>query len=146
MEISLKIGVMRQDSRLSRMLHVLVHMSNATHPLTSEAIAKMLQTNPVVIRRTLAHLREEGFVESTKGHGGGWILSRSLDSMSLYDVYEAIGAPELFALGLSSDSPTCLIEKAANAALSKSLRQAEKTILSQFKAVKLSQIAKAARP
>jgi Rrf2 family protein len=127
------------------MLHVLIHMSSADQPLTSEVIAKMLMTNAVVIRRTLGHLREQGFVESTKGHGGGWVLSRSLDSITLNDVYKAIGEPELFALGLSSDSPTCQIEKSANAALAKSLKQAEKTIVAQFKAVTLAQIAKSVK-
>jgi DNA-binding IscR family transcriptional regulator len=43
----------RTDSRLSRMLHVLLHMARHDKPFTSEQIAKMLQTNPVVVRRTM---------------------------------------------------------------------------------------------
>jgi DNA-binding IscR family transcriptional regulator len=44
----------RNDSRLSRMLHVLLHMARHDAPMTSETIAKMLGTNPVVVRRTMA--------------------------------------------------------------------------------------------
>ena len=33
---------MRSDSRLSRMLHVLIHMQGSDGPLTSETIARML--------------------------------------------------------------------------------------------------------
>ncbi|MFP8913766.1 transcriptional regulator, partial [Pseudomonas aeruginosa] len=43
---------MRNDTRLSRMLHVLIHMARHEGPATSEAIAQMLGTNPVVVRRT----------------------------------------------------------------------------------------------
>ena len=67
---------MRQDSRLSRMLHVLIHMDRHDGALTSEVIAAMLNTNPVVIRRTMAGLRDAGYVRSEKGHGGGWRLAR----------------------------------------------------------------------
>ena len=48
---------MKRDSRLSSMLHLLIHMAQAGQPLTSEALARMLKTNPVLVRRTLAGLR-----------------------------------------------------------------------------------------
>ncbi|WP_163333785.1 Rrf2 family transcriptional regulator, partial [Klebsiella aerogenes] len=70
---------MRHDSRLSRMLHVLIHMDRYDGSITSDNIAKMLNTNPVVVRRTMAGLRNTGYVRSDKGHGGGWILARPLD-------------------------------------------------------------------
>ncbi|HYE44453.1 MAG TPA: Rrf2 family transcriptional regulator, partial [Caulobacter sp.] len=62
---------MRKDSRLSRMLHVLLHMAQRHEPMTSDAIAQMLGTNPAVVRRTMAGLRDAGYVRSEKGHGGG---------------------------------------------------------------------------
>ena len=62
---------MSSDNRLSRMLHVLIHMDQREHPLTSDEIARMLNTNPVVVRRTMAGLRDNGYVTSEKGHGGG---------------------------------------------------------------------------
>lgn len=36
---------MRNDTRLSRMLHVLIHMARHEGPATSEAIGQMLGTN-----------------------------------------------------------------------------------------------------
>ncbi|QTG90363.1 Rrf2 family transcriptional regulator, partial [Vibrio furnissii] len=64
---------MRLDSRLSRVLHILLHL--VKQPMTSEQFATMLGTNAVVIRRTMAGLRDAGYVTSTKGQGGGWTLS-----------------------------------------------------------------------
>ncbi|NRA88555.1 MAG: Rrf2 family transcriptional regulator, partial [Rhizobiales bacterium] len=66
---------MRSDNRLSRMLHVLLHMSEQDAPVTSDKIAKILGTNPVVVRRMMAGLRVKEYVVSTKGAGGGWTLN-----------------------------------------------------------------------
>lgn len=62
---------MRTDSRLSRMLHVLLHMVRDDASMTSEQIATMLGTNAAVVRRTMAGLRKSGYVQSEKGHHGG---------------------------------------------------------------------------
>jgi len=62
---------MRQDNRLSCVLHVLLHMAEAGGPMTSEVLARVLNTNPVVVRRLMGGLREHGYVHSEKGHGGG---------------------------------------------------------------------------
>ena len=51
---------MRRDSRLSGILHVLLHMAEDGGPVTSEDLAKAMDTNPVVIRRIMAGLRESG--------------------------------------------------------------------------------------
>lgn len=132
---------MRLDSRLSRVLHVLIHMGNAEEPFTSEALAEMLQTNPVVVRRTLAGLRKAGYVTASKGHGGGWELAKKLSAISFLDIYEALGRPNLFAMGLSDNSPRCLIEKSVNKNLEDSLADAEKLLFSRFKKLMLSDIA-----
>jgi len=132
---------MRGDSRLSRMLHVLIHLGRRKQAATSEMIAKMLNTNPVVVRRTMAGLRERGYVQSEKGHGGGWKLTKSLDEISLLDVYEALERPELFCLVSASDHPGCLVELSVNEALDDARREAETLLLSRFATLKLSDIA-----
>ena len=66
---------MRCDCRLSGVLHVLLHMAEQQGPVTSEVLAKAMDTNPVVIRRIMAGLRDRGYVRSEKGHGGGWTLA-----------------------------------------------------------------------
>ena len=115
---------MPTDSRLPRVLHVLLHLDQIDDPVTSEQIGKMLATNPALVRRIMAGLRDAGFVASAKGHGGGWYLLRPLTKISLADVYAALGSPQLFAVGQSSDNPTCLLEQAANKATAKALEAA----------------------
>lgn len=133
---------MRQDSRLSRMLHVLIHMGHHDGAMTSEMIAKMLDTNPVVIRRTMAGLREKGYVTSEKGHGGGWTLARSLNELTLLDIYRAVGEPSVFAVGPAYDMPGCVIEQAVNTRLKDVFAEAEQLLLQRFAGVTLAEIAR----
>ena len=115
---------MRYDSRVPRVLHVLLHLDQMEEPATSELIGRMLNTNAAVVRRTMAGLRDRGYVTSTKGHGGGWTLARPLSEITLKGLYEALGSPALFALGEADDAPYCLMEQAANAAIGRAFQQA----------------------
>ena len=129
---------MKRDSRLSGVLHVLLHMAEVEAPVTSEAMAKAMQTNPVVIRRIMAGLRDAGFVHSEKGHGGGWTVACDLASTTLRDIYRALGSPELLAMGNRTEAPGCLVEQAVNAALSSAFRDAEALLLDRFGTVTLA--------
>lgn len=131
---------MRRDSRLSGVLHLLLHMAQRREPLTSEVLARSMDTNPVVIRRLMAGLREAGYVQSEKGHGGGWTLTRDLSKVTLRDIYEALGSPSLLAIGNRTESPGCLVEAAVNAQLSKSFDDAEELLLARFGEVTLAML------
>ena len=132
---------MKRDSRLSGVLHVLLHMADPAGPVTSEAMGRAMQTNPVVVRRTMAGLREAGIVRSEKGHGGGWVIARDLDEITLRDIYDALGAPALLAIGNRTEQPGCLVEKAVNRALGESFDEAEALLLKRFGDVTLRQLA-----
>jgi DNA-binding IscR family transcriptional regulator len=123
-------------------LHALIHMDRAEGPLTSEDIASLLGTNPVVVRRLLAGLRDCGYVQSEKGHGGGWELGVELDSITLLDVYRAVGEPPIFSDLISEDHPECLIERSVNAHLSATLGEAQKVLLEKFASVSLGMLAR----
>lgn len=132
---------MRHDTRLSRVLHILIHMDRHDGAVTSDSIAAMLQTNPVVIRRTMAGLREAGYVMSGKGHGGGWALARPLHEITLADIYRALGSPELFSIGLAGDNPHCVVEQAVNAALSDAMANAREILIQRFGTLTLAALA-----
>jgi DNA-binding IscR family transcriptional regulator len=131
---------MRRDSRLSGILHVLLHMAEQPGPQTSETLARAMDTNPVVVRRIMAGLREQGFVRSEKGHGGGWTIAVDLEALTLRDIYEALGQPEILALGNRTEAPGCLVERAVNAALGQAFEDAEALLLQRFGEVTLAQL------
>lgn len=132
---------MRKDSRLSRMLHVLVHMHQLQQAITSEQLAAMLHTNPVVVRRTMSLLREQGYVHAVKGHGGGWTLAKPLHQITLLDIHRSLSESSLFTIGLTDEHNHCPIEKAVNLAIADVLQEAEKLVLQRFGEVTLDKLA-----
>lgn len=107
--------------------------------MTSQEMAAYAGTNPVVIRRTFAGLREAGIVASAKGHGGGWSLGRSLSQISLADVQDALDEP-LIALGKAEEAPGCLIEQAVNAALDEAIVEARALLTKRLATVSLADL------
>jgi DNA-binding IscR family transcriptional regulator len=132
---------MKLDSRLSSVLHALLHMAEQDRPMTSEALAKCLGTNPVVVRRTMGLLREAGLVAADRGHAGGWRISADLAAVSLRQLHEALGGPAVFAIGNRHAHPACLVEQAVNAALDGAFADAEALLLERFAAVTLADLA-----
>lgn len=131
---------MNKDSRLSGVLHVILHLAEADGPMTSESLAGTMKTNPVVVRRVMAGLRERGFVTSEKGHGGGWRLNCDLEATSLRDIYEALGSPDCIALTHRSEATSCLVEEAVNAALKNVFEEAEALVFERFEEVTLASL------
>ena len=131
---------MKRDSRLSGVVHVLLHMAEQGGPVTSEVLAKAMHTNPVVIRRILSGLRDCGYVQSEKGHGGGWTLACDLSAVTLRDIYSALGCPSLLAIGNRTESPGCLVEQAVNASLRPAFHDAEMLLLARLSDVSLAML------
>ncbi len=111
-------------------LHILAHLAEAgEQPTTSEALASHCQTHPVVVRRSLAGLREAGIVASVKGHGGGWTLARPPGTVSLREVYVVLGEREDLVPGPQPSPHGCLIEAAIGDALDAFYAEAEALLL-----------------
>ncbi|PYE89933.1 Rrf2 family transcriptional regulator [Phyllobacterium leguminum] len=132
---------MKRDSRLSSVLHALLHMAAHDRPMTSEALAHCMNTNPVVVRRTMAGLRDAGLVRSEKGHNGGWTLGRDLKSVTLRDIHQALGEPAVFAIGNRNENPQCLVEQAVNAALDDTFHDIEALLMERFGRLTLAELA-----
>ena len=131
---------MNKDTRLSGVLHVLLHLGQVSVPLTSEVLANTMGTNPPVFRRTMAGLREAGYVTSEKGHGGGWMLARPLGEITLLDVYIALDRPGLFAIASRNENTECKVERAVNHALSDTMEKAEALFLETFRWITLDHL------
>ncbi|MCV3205979.1 Rrf2 family transcriptional regulator [Mesorhizobium sp. YC-39] len=132
---------MKRNSRLSSTLHILVHMvETREHALTSEQLATFIHTNPVVVRRTIAGLRDAGIVTSSRGHGGGWQLGRAPESISLAEISAALGET-LLPFSSEPESPGCLVEQAVIAALDDFRVEAERLLAEKLSHITLADLA-----
>lgn len=132
---------MKRDSRLSSVLHALLHMAEQDGAMTSDALAQCLGTNPVVVRRTMAYLRKAGLVTSDRGHAGGWRIKADLSSVTLQQLHEVLGEPAVFAIGNRNETPECLVEQSVNAALESAFADAEALLLARFSKITLADLA-----
>ncbi|RYX91898.1 MAG: Rrf2 family transcriptional regulator [Comamonadaceae bacterium] len=129
---------MKSKGRLSATLHALLHMAAREGPMTSDELAACLHTHAVVVRRTMAGLRDAGFVVSERGHGGGWVLARDLASVTLLDVHLALGSTVSDAEPAEAE---CLVERAVQRQLASSLREAEALLMQRLGEVTLADVA-----
>jgi DNA-binding IscR family transcriptional regulator len=110
-------------SKLTIAAHVLAWMAlvkrQGLESVTSDQIAVSVNTNPVVIRRTLAELRGAGLVTGRRGAGAGWQLARAPESISLADVWESTGGGQPFSLHHSPPSQDCPVGRGIQPALSR---------------------------
>lgn len=135
---------MPRSSRFSVALHVLAHLVDAPEPQTSEQLAACIGTNAVVVRRTLAGLREAGLVASSRGAGGGWQLAREAGEITLRDVYAALGERLLIAVdvaGPTASSGGCLIQRAVSGTLDEFLDDAEALLAARLGRITLAGLA-----
>jgi Rrf2 family protein len=113
---------MAANSRLTIAVHALAWMALARRrdgreELTSEEVAASVNTNPVVVRRSLGDLRRAGLVEVRHGPGGGWRLTRPVEAITLLDVYDAVETDPLFALHHGEPNLQCPVGKGIRPAL-----------------------------
>jgi Rrf2 family protein len=97
------------SSKLSVGIHMLtIFALRRGEALTSEYVARSVNTNPVVVRRLLGSLRDAGLVESRAGAGGGWSLLVDPERITLLDILRAVEPhDELFALHRSEPNRDC---------------------------------------
>jgi Rrf2 family protein len=99
------------NSRLTIAVHALAWLALAHQRgkefLTSDQVAASVNTNPVVIRRSLGDLRRAGLVAVRHGAGAGWSLARAPGGITLLDVYEAVEQEPLFSMHRTEPNLEC---------------------------------------
>jgi Rrf2 family protein len=109
------------NSRLTIAVHALAWMGLAQRRghayLTSDEVAASVNTNPVIIRRSLGDLRRAGLVEVRHGAGAGWTLARAPEAITVLDVYDAVEPEPLFAMHHSEPNLECPVGRGIRPAL-----------------------------
>ncbi|MEO1049540.1 MAG: Rrf2 family transcriptional regulator [Bacteroidota bacterium] len=88
---------MQTNGKFTVAIHICTYMHYSGKELvTSQQIADSVKTNPVVIRRIIAKLREAGIIGSIAGAKGGFFLNKPVEQITLWDIYLAVKENDLF--------------------------------------------------
>jgi Rrf2 family protein len=142
---------LNQDTQLSVAIHILCLLASTADAdprqrLTSELIAGSVNTNPVVIRRSLGKLRRAGMVTSHGGSKGGWELVRPASTINLRQVFEAVRTtPLLLGLHRNSPNPKCEVGAGVTRALANVYQQADTAFLKNLERTTVADVLAAIR-
>ena len=135
---------MAANSRLTIAVHVLAWMALAQRRgrelLTSEQVAASVNTNPVIIRRSLGDLRRAGLVEVRHGAGAGWRLTRAPEEISLLDVYDAVEQEPLFGMHRTEPNLECPVGRGIRPALDHVYGGVEQTLRRELRRTSIADV------
>ncbi|MBV9772582.1 MAG: Rrf2 family transcriptional regulator [Gemmatimonadetes bacterium] len=131
------------NSRFATAVHILTLVARGEgEPVTSEYVAGSVNTNPSLVRRLLSQLTRAGLTTAQMGAGGGALLARPADRITLRDVYRAVDEGEIFAMHREQPNPACpvgrniqsLLEARFDAATRALERELERTTIADVAA------------
>lgn len=130
------------NQRFSVSVHILTILAaNQSDSVTSEAIAESVDTNPVVIRRTMSRLRECGLVDSRPGASGGWKLTRAPQEISLCEVFHAANGEDVLSIH-NHPNADCPIGSKITVSLNKVFHRAQTALEATLDQITIADILK----
>ncbi|MEO1159927.1 MAG: Rrf2 family transcriptional regulator [Pseudomonadota bacterium] len=113
-------------------------------PLTSERMASVYGTSPVLVRRVLGKLQSAGLVRSRRGSKGGSVLERAPSKINLREVFEAV-QEEKPVLPEYSDSCSGAVAPVLRNYLNELFAEAEEAMLRKLQSITVAQMDRSVR-
>ena len=114
-------------------VHILVFIAEqAGTPVTSKRVSGSVGTNPSFVRRILAQLGRAGLTAGTEGAGGGTVLARPAEVITLRDVYHAVDETRELVPLHPSPHPMCKIGRNIKDVLGSTVQQVVETVDTQL--------------
>jgi Rrf2 family protein len=132
------------NSRVTIAVHALAWLALAERRgqrvLTSEQVAASVNTNPVVIRRSLGELRRAGLVAVRHGAGAGWSLARPPEDITLLDVYQAVEPSPLFGMHHTEPNLECPVGRGIRPALDQVYGEVEQVLRAALERTSIAEV------
>jgi Rrf2 family protein len=131
------------NTRFAVAVHILtVLQSRNGEPATSEYIASSVGTNPSLIRRLTSQLTRAGLAKAQRGTGGGAVLGRPAERITLLDVYRAVDEdPEVIPIHRTA-SPRCPVGRHIQGALEARVDAVERAMRDELARTTLADLAR----
>ena len=132
---------MALNTQFSIAVHVMAGLAcRCGKDTTSAQLAMSVNTSPSFVRRVLAKLSKAGLVQTTTGQTGACRIARKPESISLWEVYQAVDAPKAFAIHHYAAQTTCDISCNIKGVLEKVLQTTQKSMEASLKKISLAEV------
>ena len=136
------VKTLQISGRFTIAVHILtcIDYFHDKYTITSEFLASSVGVNPVIIRQIILQLKAAGLVEVLRGKKGMKLL-RSLEDITLYDVYKAVDSVKgkLFRVH-ENPNPKCPVGRNIHNALDESLDDIQEALEAKMKSITLKNI------
>lgn len=107
---------------------VLLATQTADKSLKSQDISERLQMSQAYLKKIMRKLVVAGLIKSVSGNNGGYMIAKSIDEMTLYDIYYAVCGP----IQTFSDEDDMLLQAFSGGMHAKDGLQALENVFSQM--------------
>lgn len=134
---------MQANGRFTTAIHICIFMQikGEDKLISSQVLAESVKTNPVVIRRIVAKLRDNDIIGSVAGAKGGFFLKRPAHNISLWDIYQAVRETDLF-YKPKKVNPECIVSVNLSELVDEAYSEAELAMKSALEPVKVGDLSK----
>jgi Rrf2 family protein len=132
---------MAANTRLATAVQILCVIAyKGAEGTTSEIVSSSLRTNPVVVRRLLKSMEQQGLVELRPGKDGGVRLVRAPERISLDQIYKAVeNATVVFALR-PRGNPNCPVDAKMKGLLAPIFEATDEAVEQRLRQTTLSEL------
>jgi Rrf2 family protein len=132
---------MAASCRFAFAIHILAVLARQRpRAVTSELLARSVNTNPVVVRRLLSQLRRAGFVSTQTGAGGGATLQRLPEEIPLDTVYRTFEPISWVSKHPHEPNPECPVGRRIVEVLSEVCASAERAFDESLRQLSLADV------
>ena len=109
-------------------VHIMAALAFSGQIMDSRALARSVNTNPVVVRRMLLALRRAGLIETFSGKHGGARLGKPVRAISLRDIYDAVEPRPVIAVNKRKAWKHCPVSCRMNGIMTSVAESAEEAV------------------
>lgn len=108
--------------------------------LISQQLAASVNTSPSFIRRILSKLSKAGLVKATAGKKGSCLLNREAKSITLLDIYKALGSHHVFTVHGYPTHNVCPVSCNIKPAMNKVVQRLQKSLEKALQSITLQDL------
>jgi Rrf2 family protein len=108
--------------------------------IPSATLAESVNADPTFVRKSLSKLSKAGLIVTTRGKNGASTLTRSLEQITLLDIYRASAAPPTFAIHNYPVEKRCPISCNIKGCMSSVLKKAQNSFENTLDRITLADV------